>query len=115
MAFSVESRLPFLDYRLVEFALSLPDDFKIKNGKRKFILRESMKHILPKQVYQRYDKLGFPTPELHNNKEFYHLLKRAIASSRGIINESIYQVDDFEVLWRVMAFGLWMEVFGVEL
>ena len=65
MASSVESRLPFLDYRLVEFCLSLPDSFKIKKAKRKYILREAMKESLPDVVYKRYDKSGFATPQEH--------------------------------------------------
>ncbi|MBK7380877.1 MAG: hypothetical protein IPJ03_18125 [Ignavibacteriales bacterium] len=47
MAFSVECRFPFLDYRLVEYAITLPYDYKIKNGITKYILREAMKDLLP--------------------------------------------------------------------
>jgi len=63
MAFSQECRFPFLDYRLVELAFSLPYDFKIKDGVTKYVLREAMKPNLPEAVYNRRDKLGFPTPE----------------------------------------------------
>ncbi|MCD4663717.1 MAG: asparagine synthase (glutamine-hydrolyzing), partial [Bacteroidales bacterium] len=50
MAHSIESRLPFLDYRLLEFALSLPPDYKIKKGWSKYILRKSMDNQLDKEV-----------------------------------------------------------------
>jgi len=63
MAHSIEARVPFLDYRLVEYAFSLPDDQKIKNGYTKAILRNSMKGILPEQIRTRTDKMGFVTPE----------------------------------------------------
>jgi asparagine synthase (glutamine-hydrolysing) len=63
MAFSVEGRLPFLDYRVVEFAFSLPSSFKIRGGYTKRVLRESMRGILPEKVRQRVSKLGFATPE----------------------------------------------------
>ncbi len=62
MAFSIESRVPFLDHRLVEFAFTLDDDDKVNYCKTKYILRESLKDILPSSVYQRTDKKGFVTP-----------------------------------------------------
>ncbi len=63
MKFSIESRVPFLDYRLVEQTLSQPNDSYIKKGLTKYILRESMKSLLPKKIRLRYDKMGFETPE----------------------------------------------------
>ncbi len=62
MAFSVECRFPFLDYRLVEFAFGLNADLKIHKGVTKYILREAMKNHLPAEVYGRKDKKGFPVP-----------------------------------------------------
>ncbi len=62
MAFSIESRVPFLDHRLVEFAFTLHDDDKIKKAETKYILRESLKKILPAAIYARKDKKGFVTP-----------------------------------------------------
>jgi asparagine synthase (glutamine-hydrolysing) len=59
MAHSVESRLPFLDYRLVEFAFSLPDALKIRSGQTKYILRLGMRGVLPEAVRRRQDKVGF--------------------------------------------------------
>ena len=63
MAYSIEARVPFLDYRLVEFIFSLPEDQKIKHAQTKYILRNSMKGVLPDQVRMRMDKMGFVTPE----------------------------------------------------
>lgn len=63
MAFSIESRVPFLDHRLVEFAFSLNSEDRISNkAETKYILREGLKSYLPKQVYERKDKKGFVTP-----------------------------------------------------
>ncbi len=62
MAFSIESRVPFLDHRLVEFIFSLNDDDKINKGVTKKILRDSMQHILPEKIAWRKDKKGFVTP-----------------------------------------------------
>jgi len=63
MAFSVESRTPFLDYRLVEYTLSIEPEFIIKNGITKSILRESLKGVLPEAIRNRQDKVGFATPQ----------------------------------------------------
>lgn len=62
MAFSIESRVPFLDHRLVEFVFSLRDSDKMNDGITKVILRESLKEILPDVTVNRTDKKGFVTP-----------------------------------------------------
>lgn len=63
MWFSLEARVPFLDYRLVERTLGLPDDMIIRKGMTKNILREAMKGTLPEAIRMRRDKVGFETPE----------------------------------------------------
>jgi asparagine synthase (glutamine-hydrolysing) len=63
MWFSLESRVPFLDYRLVEKTLALEPGQIINKGQTKFILRQAMKGILPEPVRARTDKIGFLTPE----------------------------------------------------
>jgi asparagine synthase (glutamine-hydrolysing) len=63
MRFSIESRVPFLDFRLVEKTLALPSDQILKNGSTKFIFREAMKGILPERIRNRQSKIGFDTPE----------------------------------------------------
>ena len=56
-------RVPFLDYRIVEFMFSLQDNQKINNGVTKKVLRNAMKGVLPEEVRKRMDKMGFVTPE----------------------------------------------------
>jgi asparagine synthase (glutamine-hydrolysing) len=63
MAHSIESRHPFLDYRLVEFAVNCPPDLKLRDGWSKWILRNAMKGILPDKVRLRRTKLGFDAPD----------------------------------------------------
>lgn len=63
MAHSIESRVPFMDYRFVEFALNLPASYKIHNGWTKYIARLAMNGKLPEDILWRRDKLGFPAPE----------------------------------------------------
>lgn len=62
MAFSIESRSPFLDYRLVEYCFSLPNHLKIREGLGKWLLRQSMEGILPDKIRLRRDKAGFVAP-----------------------------------------------------
>ena len=61
MAHSVEARLPFMDYRLVEFLFSLPSYWKIRGELNKFVMREGMRGTIPDVVRERVDKMGFPT------------------------------------------------------
>ena len=63
MAFSIESRVPYLDVRLVEYVASLPLDQKIRNGVTKIALRNAVKGIIPESIRCRMDKMGFVTPE----------------------------------------------------
>ncbi len=63
MKFSIEARVPFLDHRLVEQTLSLPDNLIINQGMTKHILREAMKGYLPEAIRLRKDKTGFGTPQ----------------------------------------------------
>jgi asparagine synthase (glutamine-hydrolysing) len=62
MAFSIETRLPFLDYRLVEFAFSLPDPQRLAGDTTKAILRRALADRIPRSVLERRDKKGFETP-----------------------------------------------------
>lgn len=62
MANGIESRLPFLDYRLVEFCARLPIEWKIRTGQTKYILREYLRRIRQTQIANRKDKKGYPTP-----------------------------------------------------
>lgn len=128
MAHSVEARLPFLDYRLVEFALGLPDDYKLSRGVTKRVMRASMEGILPEQVRMRMDKMGFVTPEEVWLRErapdqFRRAMRESIDASEGIVTpDAQHLLDDmisgrtpftFSV-WRLVSFGAWMRRFGVR-
>jgi len=63
MAFSREARVPFLDHRLVEYVAALPLNLKLRDGWTKFCLRRGAQNIVPPEILQRKDKLGFATPE----------------------------------------------------
>ena len=62
MAVGLESRLPFLDHRLVETGLAIPADKRFAHGKPKHILRQAVAGLVPRKVLKRRDKMGFPVP-----------------------------------------------------
>jgi asparagine synthetase B (glutamine-hydrolysing) len=62
MAFGIEARVPLLDHRIVEFCLGLSPEFKIRGDRTKFLLREVMADLLPREIVDRRDKKGYPTP-----------------------------------------------------
>lgn len=62
MAFSIESRVPFLDHRLVDLSFRMPTEHKVHRGETKRVLRAAMRGIVPDQILDRKDKTGFITP-----------------------------------------------------
>lgn len=62
MAHGLESRVPFLDHNLVEFAATVPADVKYQGGQQKRMLKSTFGDLLPKEVLERRDKMGFPVP-----------------------------------------------------
>jgi asparagine synthase (glutamine-hydrolysing) len=90
MAHSIESRVPFLDYRLAEFILGLPDWHKIRRGVPKAVLRKGMESLVPEAVLQRRDKMGFVTPEevwarKTASRQFREALAEAVDAGRGVL------------------------------
>ena len=62
MAHGLESRVPFLDHPIVELAAKMPPNVKFKDGNLKHILRKAVRPFIPESIYDRKDKMGFPTP-----------------------------------------------------
>lgn len=93
MAHSVESRLPFLDYRLVSFAFSLTPDWRMRGPWNKFVLRESMRGRIPESVRARVDKMGFPVPSRNWIANALYEPMRDIVNSRQVRERGIYNVD----------------------
>ncbi len=127
MAHGVESRAPFLDYRLVEYLFSLGPEYKIRDGMTKFILRSSFKNILPEEVRVRRDKMGFATPlekwlrmelkgkveELFKSKEF---LDRPYFDHGNVIKEfkdfaEGRKRDSHYTIWSWVNLELWFRKF----
>jgi asparagine synthase (glutamine-hydrolysing) len=122
MAFSIESRHPFLDYRLIEFLLSLPQEKKYFNGTTKVILRDAMQGILPDLVRNRIAKFGFPSPQktLIDNldKDYFH---KYFESGKHFAQEVLPHLSfgyagksDKDRLF-FFTLGLWIRKFKVQI
>jgi asparagine synthase (glutamine-hydrolysing) len=101
MSFSIESRVPFLDHNLVETTLSLPNNLLMQKGVSKYILRESVKDILPPQIYNRLDKKGFETPsdEWFRVNPFKDYIYGMLDSPR-FQNRGYFDVKDCKLKYR---------------
>lgn len=119
MANSLELRVPFLDKEVFEFASKIPMRYRMMNGTTKYVLREAVKDILPKEVAER-PKLGFPVPTRKWLKdEFYNWAREIIDASPidHLINKQfIMQLlddhknnvrDNSRKVWTVLIFMLW--------
>ena len=123
MAFSIESRVPFLDHRLVEFAFSLKDDDLIHNGETKRILRKGMEEIIPKTIAERKDKKGFVTPgevkwlrgplSFLLESDFKRLDNLSTREIRKLVQE--FKKGDnrnANLVWRVVVLDYWLKQNG---
>jgi len=131
MFFSLESRNPFLDYRLVEYTLSLNSSAIIKKGFTKSILRDSLKNILPDKIRLRTDKLGFATPQddWYRTEKFQKLILDLISSesfkNRNIVNPEIAlqlykrhlnkEIDISKEIWKWIHLEMWFREFIDEI
>lgn len=121
MRHSIETRLPFLDYRLVEAAVSLPADYKIRGGWTKYILRRVAEKLLPADVSWRRNKLGFEAPERIWLAAHENGMKKEIAGStilREIADGPRIQ-RDFNLLslkerWAYFSLAAWERVYAVS-
>jgi len=128
MAHSIEARVPFLDYRLVELSVGLPEEEKLARGVTKRVLRDAMQGILPEEVRNRADKIGFATAEeswlrREQPDRFRAAMRQAVAASRGVLRPAaLGLLEDviagrraFSYLpWRMISFGAWMQRFDVQ-
>jgi len=130
MRFSLESRLPFLDYRLVQSAYSLKNKEKIRNGISKFTLREIAKGKIPEEILNRKDKMGFVSPQEVWQKtilkdEFdkvFHDIE--INGLFNFINKenivALYQnyknenMNDWVIIWRIYCLYKWKKVWTIH-
>ena len=98
MANGLEVRVPFLDYRVVDFIFSLPDDFKINHSIRKRILQDAFRELLPRELYNR-PKKGFEVPLLKwLRTELKSLILDDLLSEKMIREQGIFEYAAIEKL-----------------
>jgi len=125
MANSIELRLPFLDYKLVDYLAGVPFDLKVKNNCEKYILRETFKNEIPQFVMDR-KKNGFPVPiSAYLTKEFNDFAKDILFSpqfiGRGyfemnyvkklLSKNSISNSYAGRQIWLLITLELWHRIF----
>ena len=131
MAASVESRAPFLDYRLVELCLALPATTLCHDGRTKALLRRSLQGVLPAAVAERRDKVGFAAPEERLLLGPLRPLVQELLGSPAMAQRGLYDCaalranyDDATaqrgplmsyVLWKALNVELWLRACGLSL
>jgi len=124
MAASVESRVPFLDHKLVEFTSGLPERMKLRGWTTKYVLRKAMKGVLPEAILSR-PKMGFPVPigkwfrgPYRSIINEYVLSERALSRGiferdfvRAVVNRHDAGEDHSERLWALVNFEMWQRQF----
>jgi asparagine synthase (glutamine-hydrolysing) len=125
MAASIESRVPFLDHELVEFAASIPAQYSITGLAGKFILKQAVEDLLPKSVVYR-KKMGFPTPwECWLAGPALEWVQRMLLASRSLDRrlfrpEAVQRIftehrnrtrDHSNRIWRLLNLEIWQRVF----
>ncbi|MGF2412017.1 MAG: asparagine synthase (glutamine-hydrolyzing), partial [Ferruginibacter sp.] len=122
MSVSIESRVPLLDRRFVDLISRMPAGMKFKGGEMKYLLKKTVKNIMPEKIMKRKDKMGFPVP-LHlwsksKSKDFIlDVLLSKKAKERNIINtQHIEKIINEEQpfgrgLWGILSLELWYNQF----
>jgi asparagine synthase (glutamine-hydrolysing) len=104
MAASIESRVPFLDHVLVEFAAALPDRWKRSGLTTKRVLREAMKGLLPESILRR-PKMGFPVPFAHWTRAGWNETVRDVLLDRRARERGLFDHAAVDALLRDHAAG----------
>jgi asparagine synthase (glutamine-hydrolysing) len=126
MSASVESRVPFLDRNLVEFSLSLPENFLISDhGESKSVFRAAMRGIVPDSILDRRDKIGFETPQriwIDNVLRQHGTHLNSLLGSSDMFRLEKSKLSEFwsglssnpASAWRVINFLKWSELFDID-
>lgn len=118
---SIEARVPFIDYKVVEHALNLPNQSKIKDGWSKFVLRDLAKNYLPKNIVWRKNKFGFESPDKSwlssYEKEMYKAVEMSIILNfvcKERFHEK-YMTLPLRKQWQLYNIAKWEEIFNVKI
>jgi asparagine synthase (glutamine-hydrolysing) len=122
MRHSIETRLPFLDYRLVEFCISLPLSLKINQGWTKYILRKAIDDLLPESIVWRKNKFGFESPDRIWLSKYNDEMMKEIKNSKvlnhycnmnSLLNK--YKSMSLKDKWMYFNIARWEVVFKIEI
>ncbi|WP_052188203.1 asparagine synthase (glutamine-hydrolyzing) [Cellulophaga sp. Hel_I_12] len=116
MKFSIETRVPFVDYKVVELAFSLPFSYKMHEGWSKYILRKVAQEKLPDEIVWRKNKFGFESPNkkwLENKQSFIEKIKKSKFMNEFIETDKLPDTIDDISLWKLYNITLWSEKFNV--
>ena len=112
MCHSIEARVPFLDYRLVEFCHSLPIEYLDAKDSPKRLLSAAMDGVLPNKIKNRKDKKGFTTPQdewmKKHKKEFMDYLPYLEKSGLNLLDKNVETLNN-DLLFRHYALGIWLK------
>jgi len=117
MHFSIETRVPFVDYKVVELAYSLPFSYKMHEGWSKYILRKAAKGRLPDEIVWRRNKFGFEAPTktwLSDKDDFLKKIKESAFINAFVDVEKLDVTIDDLVLWKLFNIAVWAQKFGVK-
>lgn len=118
MGNSIEARLPFLDYKLVETCLSINNSFKIKNGWTKYILRVAMGGLIPNNILWRKSKFGFSAPEESWLREITADMESTITQSALIKHickhDCNFKKLDTRTFWKLYSIAKWEIIYSVK-
>jgi asparagine synthase (glutamine-hydrolysing) len=122
MAASLESRVPLLDRRIVELITSMPPHMKFKGAEMKYILKKAVGELLPQEIINRKEKMGFPVPlhiwaKNHTGEFFKEVLFSQSCRERGLFDHTeIEKLIENESafgrrLWGIINLELWFQTF----
>ncbi|THJ19428.1 MAG: asparagine synthase (glutamine-hydrolyzing) [Nitrospira sp. CG24E] len=118
MALSIESRVPFLDNRIVEFLATVPPEQKVRGLEPKHLLRQVAAKLLPKEVWARKDKCNFPVPDNFWRSQVMKDLTEEILIGPESISRGIFQPDVLrracqygDLTWALVNVELWFKIF----
>lgn len=119
MRHSIETRLPFLDYRLVEFGLGLSLGLKIDGDRQKAVLRDAMHDVVPAHILGRRDKVGFAAPDRSWEPHFQALWVAHVKDSKWLkehgleIRKSTYDGLTASARWKLINLAIWSETYFI--
>lgn len=127
MAYSIETRFPFLDFRMVDFWFKLPSQYKINMGWTKYLARKSFDRLIIDEITWRKDKMGWETPQMN---WFNNVLKKMVQDKvlnsplihdlelgidyRKLFNKMKHDPRSLKLVIKLFNLSLWYEIFFLK-